>query len=371
MKNFFSIVGTAICFFLSVGYLVACTSAFIPPLQFSFISLFGLAFPWLFAAMVLCCFISFFINKKIGFALLIILPFGYYNLIHTVAFNVDQKWQAKKDNSTLRILTWNVEGFHSFLPEPSPEAVIRVQMLQTINELQPDVLCLQEYRNIDNAKRNVSIKEALDSLGYKYSYCSNDKVWRNKKTVHTEGVAIYSKTPFTDSGRVNINKEGKNENLAYTDVLFNSKPLRVFTAHLVSFYLYPDTAKAQDSGEDIYRLTYNRKRSIQYKIRETEADHQNEVAIIRPLINKSPCPVIYCGDLNTTATSYNYHTLKGDMQDAFLAKGFGLGTTFYKILPTLRIDVCLADKKLQVTQCKVEERKLSDHYPVITDVKWK
>ena len=59
------------------------------------------------------------------------------------------------------------------------------------------------------------------------------------------------------------------------------------------------------------------------------------------------------------------------MQDAFLEKGFGFGGTFYKILPTLRIDYCFADKRLQVVQCKVETQKLSDHYPVITDFQWR
>ena len=60
-----------------------------------------------------------------------------------------------------------------------------------------------------------------------------------------------------------------------------------------------------------------------------------------------------------------------NLQDAFLAKGSGIGNTFYKIGPTLRIDVCLADTSMQVLQCKREKKKLSDHYPVIADMKWK
>ena len=89
------------------------------------------------------------------------------------------------------------------------------------------------------------------------------------------------------------------------------------------------------------------------------------------LFRSSPYPVVYCGDINTTPCSYNYRILKDNLQDAFLAKGFGLGATFYKILPTLRIDVFLADPVFKINQCTVVQRKLSDHYPIVTDISWK
>ncbi len=70
-------------------------------------------------------------------------------------------------------------------------------------------------------------------------------------------------------------------------------------------------------------------------------------------------------------TSYTYRILRGERQDAFLKKGNGIGNTFYKVAPTLRIDVCFADKALDVLQCEVAKQKLSDHYAVVTDVCWK
>ena len=289
-----------------------------------------------------------------------------------IAFNGKTEWHQTKDSNTLRILTWNVQSFRGLFPQSSPYAKTRIGILNTINEYKPDVLCLQEYKNTENGKRDVSVRRELDSLGYHYFYCSNDDVRYVRTTVHTSGVAIYSKLPLLDTGRIEINPETKKEHVIYADVVFNNKKVRLFTAHLNSFYLYPDTIKASDAGEDIFRKTYHRKRVIQYKLRETEVDHNKEVAEIRPLINESPFPTVYCGDINTTPASYNYHTLKGDnMQDAFLAKGSGLGRTFYQISPTLRIDVCLVSKQFDVQQAQVIERKLSDHYPVIADVKWK
>ncbi len=366
MRNLRKFVWFCICLVIIVIDLIASFSAFIPPSSFSFISLFAIGFPYIYAATILCCIISFFVNRRLAFLLLLVLISGVYNLKNTVAFNAPKDWHFKKNDSTLRVMTWNVEGFVNSAPQSQPEAETRIKMLGTIHEFKPDVLCLQEYRNSDGVKWAASVRHELDSLGYKYSFVSNDAVFQTKKEMHVYGVAIFSRYPFTDSGRVTISTEPRLEKLVYGDIAFNNKTIRLFTAHLVSFYLYADT-----TGNDIYKITYNRKRSIQSKIRETERQHEKEVKIIRKEINKSPHPVIYCGDLNTTPASYNYRVLRGDLQDAFLQKGFGIGSTFYKIAPTLRIDVCLADKAFSVLQSQVIERKLSDHYPVITDIAWK
>ncbi len=299
--------------------------------------------------------------------MLCMLPFGWRNTVRTFAIRTEKTWQNHKDSNTLRIITWNMEYFYDL----KPKALIREGMLKTIEEFRPDIICIQEYLNIENHPRLVSPKKELDSLGYKFNFCSNDLINKKRNRLREEGVAIFSKMPFTDSFRIGLTKAPKSETLIYTDILFKNKPLRIFTAHLSSFALYTDTAWSTDGGDNIYVQTYDRKHAIQYKLRETEILHQKEVSIIRKSIAASPHPVIYCGDLNTTPASYNYSILRDDLQDAFLEKGSGIGATFYKILPTLRIDVCFVDNLLQVQQCKAEERKLSDHYPVITDVKWK
>lgn len=371
MRNLRKFSWVCICLVIIVVDLIASFTTFIPPSSFSFISLFAIGFPYIYAATTLCCIISLFVNRKLALLLLLVLTPGIYNLRNTVAFNAPKHWQFKKDDSTLRVMTWNVEGFINSLPQSNPDADIRIKMLKTITEFQPDVLCMQEYKNIEGAKWAISIHDELDSLGYKYSYTSDDSVVHHKKVKYTAGVAIFSKLPFIDSGRIIIAPAPPVEKLAYTDIVFNNKPIRLFTAHLVSFYLYADTTKESEKGDDIYKMTYKRKRSIQSKIRETEREHEKEVKIIRKEIDRSPHPVIYCGDLNTTPASYNYRVLRGDLQDAFLQKGSGIGSTFYKIVPTLRIDVCLADKAFEVLQSQVIERKLSDHYPVITDLSWK
>ena len=125
------------------------------------------------------------------------------------------------------------------------------------------------------------------------------------------------------------------------------------------------------TGSNVYKISYHRKKLIQHQLRETEQLHQHEAGIIQNLLSQSAYPTVYCGDMNATPCSYNYRIIKGNAFDAFLEKGSGIGATFYKILPTLRIDYCLPSKAFKVEQCKVIQRKLSDHYPVVTDIRWK
>ncbi len=376
MKKFLKISWVMAIIIFCLCYLTASFSAFISPEIFSYTSIFALVFPYLFVIGILLCIAGFFINKKSGVLLLIVLLFGSYNLVHTIAFNVPKTFTTTKDSSTLRIMTWNVQSFDSYLMKHKNKdgyKANRSNMLQLIMDYNPDVICFQEYLDYENTKNRRSIRYDLIDAGYPYSYASNEKFIESKrKFAAYGGTAIYSKYPLTDSGRIKLidSDVGKQEYMIYASLNFNEKPVRIFTAHLASYNLYTDTAETDHSKENIYTITYKLKHSIEYKIRETGLIHLEEVQLIRKQIDASPYPVIYCGDMNSTPCTFPYRYLKNDLQDAFLKKGSGLGVTFYKLLYTLRIDFCLVNKKMNVLQSTVSKVKLSDHYPVISDVKW-
>lgn len=296
--------------------------------------------------------------------MLICLLFGYKNISATVAFNMPKQLPAQKDSNTLRIVTWNVQDFVDFMNHPE----VAYKMLNLVAERNADIVCVQEFTNIEGSKRYFSILQKMDSLGFRYYFNSEDYINSFGQGFVMRGSAIFSKLPFADSGRINIDNRAMKENLIHVDVNFNNKPLRIYTTHLESFSLYTDTSNI---NKDVYEITYNRKRAIQHKLREVEAFHQQEVEFIHATIAKAKIPVVYCGDMNAVPSSYTYHVMKNDMQDAFLEKGTGIGATFYKVLPMLRIDYCFADKQLNITGCSVIKEKLADHYPVITDMQWK
>ncbi len=364
MKKIVRFAFVAGCILLIILFIISCCSAYVSPYVFSYIPLFALCFPYFFVAVLILTIVCFFMKRKAGLFLLLFLFAGIPNLFKTAAFNAPATFNNNKSDSALRILTWNVQGFVSL----KHKSITWLRMLDVIAEKKPDIVCMQEFLNIEGG-RKISILDKMDSMGYKHFTFSNDNVYEKYTgAMVTEGCAIFSKLPLIDSGRANIMMKPEKENLAYVDVNFNNKPLRIFTAHLQSFKLYNDT---NNTRQDVYKITYQRKRFIQYKLRDVEKFHANEVAIIRNEFLKTSIPFIYCGDMNTVPTSYTYNKLKGNLQDAFLAKGSGIGQTFYKILPTLRIDYLFADDHFKINQCAVIKKKLSDHYPVVTDIEWK
>ena len=79
--------------------------------------------------------------------------------------------------------------------------------------------------------------------------------------------------------------------------------------------------------------------------------------------------MIVCGDFNDVPNSYAYHTIGNGMKNAFAETGVGLGRTFTGIAPTLRIDNIFADIRFDVLQYIRVKKKLSDHFPILTDLK--
>ena len=371
MKKFLKVFWIILCFLFSIVFLIGAASQFIPSSVFSYIVFITILFPYLFTAMAVLTLISFFVHKKAGYYLLVVLASGLYNLFQVVAISPGSSWTPVKQKDALRIMTWNVADFINTYPLYSPKAAVRKQMLRMIQAYNPDIMCLQEYTDVQHSRDLVSVRRELDSIGYKYIYQNNEVITKTFYGDILSGIAICSKQPLSDTSHVKIRYDWRAESMIYADVMFQNKPIRIATAHLYSFYLFPDSAQGYSGERTVFKKLYHYKTDIEQKMRSIERTHQEQAGIIRKQLDTSAYPVIYCGDMNAVATSYTYRQLKDGRQDAFLKKGNGIGATFYHILPTLRIDVCFADTAFEVLQCEVAEKKLSDHYAVVTDVRWK
>lgn len=370
MRFFSRMSGTIVCILLSIVYVLSSLPAYIPSSTWSRFSLFALLFPYVAGFMFAAIIYFLFRNRRLAIFLILVSFTGYKNISTTFAFHPFSSWSNNKQADALRILTWNVQGFDNLSGKKSQNEPGWIQVLDHVKEWQPDIACLQEYKTVFGHRKLVDMKDRFDSAGYKYFYCSKDFIsttYSGVKIVH--GVAIFSKHPLVDSGTVTIlNENGYIEKMAYTDLMLNNRRMRIFTAHLASYQLYSEQTYIDNKT---YQETIEHKRSIIGKIQQRELLHEQQVKTIRKSIDSSPYPVIYCGDLNNTPASYTYHYLRGKMQDAWLKKGLGLGKTYYNLAPSLRIDVCLADRAFSVQQSVVKRVYSSDHFPVLTDISWK
>jgi endonuclease/exonuclease/phosphatase family metal-dependent hydrolase len=110
-------------------------------------------------------------------------------------------------------------------------------------------------------------------------------------------------------------------------------------------------------------------RTIFSKLKRAVTYRALQARIVREELEKSPYPKIMTGDFNDVPNSYSYATIRNDMQDAFLQKGFGIGRTFTSLSPTLRIDYIFASKDFSVDQFNRLVKNYSDHYMLVADLR--
>ena len=172
--------------------------------------------------------------------------------------------------------------------------------------------------------------------------------------------------------------EDQVESLLSADIVFHSDTIRVFTGHLQSYRFmqsdYSNFSKIRNNPNE----RIDASKSIIRKMRSAFQKRAAQTNIIRTQLDDSKYPEIFCGDLNDVPNSYAYFSVKSDKKDAFIAKGFGFGQTFYNFssrfmqrIPTLRIDYIFTDRAFDIKQCTRVPVILSDHIPVVADIELK
>lgn len=362
-KHFFIVtnITAAILFLLgSYGYLFH-PSAFWPV---GFLTL--IAFYFL---LILIAFIIFwlFIKPKRTLISIVAILLAYKPVSNIVSFHFPGPFSKVKSASSLRIMTWNVAQFNIMEDKQHPE--VKRQMLNTINEYEPDIACFQEMVAEDSTIKNHGhVDEFLEKLNYKnyfYSYNVKEDFWGYAHF----GIIVFSKYPIINKQTVGFYPNDYNSIFQYVDIVKEEDTIRVFNIHLQSLRFSKENLKYIDKPtvEDEDKALRESKNIIAkfkkgFLKREIQADR------IRAEIDKSPYPVIVTGDFNDVPNSYAYHRIGGNLKNAFVEKGSGLGRTFSGISPVLRIDNIFVDNRMGVLQFNLEKRKLSDHFPIMADV---
>lgn len=321
------------------------------------LTLLGFIIFWLFAKKKILTLIS-----------IIAIALCWKPLREVIAIRMPANFSIKKDSSDLRVMSWNVEHFDILEHKSHPER--KDQMINMINEYQPDVACFQEMVGSDLFPLAINyvpdFKSRLNMKDYLYSY--NYKLDFDNK--HHFGIIIFSKYPIVKKQTMAYDSRDYNSTFQYVDIVKNTDTFRVFNIHLQSLkfsnenrrYIDDPSMKNQDDIEESKNVIAKFK--VGFLKRKQQSDY------IRFAIDQSPYPVILCGDFNDVPNSYAYKTLGRGMKNAFTEKGSAIGRTFYSISPTLRIDNIFMDEKFSVKQYVRIKKKLSDHFPIIADIRY-
>lgn len=274
-----------------------------------------------------------------------------------------------KKDSSLRIMSWNVEHFDILEHKTHPEK--KQQMIELIKNYSPDVACFQEMVGSDSFSDAINYMPVMmQQMSFNYSHYSyNRKIDFDDK--HHFGIVIFSKYPIIKKQMVSFYPYDYNSIFQYADIVKGNDTFRVFNIHLQSLKFSANNLKFIDNPELKNKEDIESSKSIIYKLKIGFLKRKVQAERIHEEIGKSPYPVIVCGDFNDVPNSYACQTIGANLKNAFVEKGSGIGRTFSGISPTLRIDNIFTDKKIKTLQFTKINRRLSDHFPIIADIELK
>ncbi|GAB2841491.1 hypothetical protein GCM10027043_51220 [Ferruginibacter profundus] len=266
-------------------------------------------------------------------------------------------------------MSWNVEHFDILEHKSHPE--IKQQMQDLVNDYQPDIACFQEMVGSDSVPNAINyVPEMMQQMGMQYfNYSYNRKVDFDGN--HHFGIITFSKYPIINKQTISYYPYDYNSIFQYTDIVKETDTFRVFNIHLQSLKFSNDNLKFIDNPEIKSEQDVAESKNLIYKLRIGFLKRKTQSERIKEEMNKSPYPVMVCGDFNDVPNSFAYTTIGKGLQNAFAEKGTGIGRTFTGISPTLRIDNIFVSDIFSVEQYTRISKRLSDHFPIFADIQLK
>lgn len=329
--------------------LVSYSAAWVNPKTFWPLSFFALPFPWLLLANLL--FIGFwaFIRKYQALLSLGCLLLGWTHLTGFVGLNLP----GPVDKAALTVKTFNAYGFRK--EAVTGKRYTAEEMPRYFPTEGIDVLCLQEFPTY--YPRNCFIDYFRNQAGFKYVHA-----------IPNGALAIFSRYPIEKTHTHYFVKHFNG--FQWADIKVEGKLVRVFNLHLQSNGVSGMANEVAKEGNLQDKKTWNKVKGMAGRFKRAEQRRVEQTEAVVAEIQKSPHPVLVCGDFNATPQSYSYRQLSQGLKDAFREAGTGLGTTYAGKIPALRIDYQLYSPALQALDQDIRTERLSDHHSVVAFYKW-
>lgn len=357
LKNFF--VKTLFGFNILASVLLCCVylAAWTPPSQFHYFAILAIGYPFL--LFVNFVFAAWWLYRRQRYFYLstVVLILGWSHFLNFFGLS----WfNTSPTPDTVRVLSYNTHYFNATaLKDKEILEIEQLKILRTIQEQPVDIFCGQEFTGKTEAYNEKTNRFLANEMGLKHHFRGGQS-----------SLAIFSKYPIVKTGVIDF-KDSYNGAI-YADLQFGKKVIRVYSFHLQSIKLGSDENEIFNQknlsslNEDETQAKYKR---IGNKLKQAFLLREEQANYIAEHIQKSPYPVLFCGDMNDTPMSYAYAQLSYGLTDAFRAKGSGFGSTYAGIFPFLRIDYIFTSLQCKVQAFQVVKNTSSDHYPIYAHVR--
>ncbi|MDR0973144.1 MAG: endonuclease/exonuclease/phosphatase family protein [Prevotellaceae bacterium] len=341
--------------FLAVITIVAAFAVRVSPTDSQWIPLLGFGLPILLFANVAAC-IYWLIRWRCYLWISLLAVVCNYSYIAAMYQYPWHRGELAHNEKTLKLMTFNVGRFAK---DNSGMAQRKLPFFMYENRV--DILCMQEFAEIGNYNA-----DSLKTLFAQWPYVAIPKP-EDKTPILP--LAVFSRYPILNYELITY-PETPNCSMWF-DVDFNGTTIRIFSNHL-------QTTNVNQSRRQ-YEKYYQSANSLDANLSFAEGTlalwHSNDIRraaqanMIHDLVLKSPHPVIVCGDLNSTPSSYVYGRMKGDLKDGFKTAGHGYAGTYRYAKGLMRIDYIFHSPALRPVDYYSTDMDLnSDHNPVLMEL---
>jgi len=338
---------------VALGLVFAYLSRYVSPSFLWFFAFFGLLFPVLFVLNMLLAAFWFSFKRKAGWIHIAVLIPGFFLLPAYVQLHTAKKEPETIEN-TLKIVSYNVHVFGIEYKTKTLKTFSNIAKF--IGKESPDVVCLQEIAVFDTSLLQRTFQQYPHIYFYTRPHYNNSHY----------GIAVMSRYPIVNRGKLLF--PGSANLCIYTDITIGNDTLRVYNNHLQSTKLNLAMSLSRFRQED---RRNEELREVSQRLRDAFVKRAAQVEIVTAHIAHSPYHVLVCGDFNDLPMSYTYRKMKGKLNDAFIAAGSGVPTTFHALIPAFRIDYIFNDDFLTAKHFYIPHVDYSDHYPVIAQLQLK
>lgn len=344
--------------------LISGYSYLLDPSRFWYISFTGLVFPVLASVNLLFLFFWLFTRRRLAIIPVIALLACIPAIAKTFAFHPSKSFQKVKSPANLRILSWNV-GLMNVMAKDTQTAIIKnLEILDAIEDADADVICLQEFLTSVVADGHYNFLDSIKrTMNYPYHFFSIDF----DEGFFVSGTVVISRLPITDSISVDFPGPFRGS-VVKAGIKVGKDTVDVITSRLQSLNFKRDEYAIFSNLKKARPKALKGSRTMLKKLKYAYGERKHQVEMISGLIRQSNRPVIFTGDLNDVPAGFAYQKIRGEMHDAWLSAGWGIGRTFRKISPTLRIDYIFSDANYKPRQTRRLLTTGSDHYGLVTDL---
>ena len=342
--------------------LISYLSVLVSPEYFWLSGFVAMLIPFCLVANVFFVFLWWWRKRWYALYSLFVLIIGFPFLQASIGLGGIWKENVDTTKNALSVLSYNVREFDVYQQNDNKFTVTK-NTIEWIKNDTSDIKCIQDFynsetANIFNTREQLSQQDSENPYYFHVRYTS-----ANHKRGQF-GIAIFSKHKFINKGEVPF-KVRTDNGAIFGDIAKKNKTtnksdtIRIYNIHLESMSINQNELKPIDKPEETFWYAGRR-------LKKGFSMRAQQVQTIVEHIEKSPYPVILCGDLNDLPYSYTYFKIRRNLKNAFESKGLGTGFTFNGKLFFLRIDNQFYDsEKLDCIYFDTHrEIPFSDHYPV-------